>query len=308
MRKINKILTLISMLFGCFSVSCSKNNSDLKLLAFKELTEEKTKKGISNFSKDTVFLDEEDKAILTAVAVVKNSRRVSFVDLVIYDSIAKTYIVYNEGNGKYTCSSETIYKDDIWVTEIVLKYNPKETDGFIEIKEIKFGGPTKEIEADLESGVTKRINFHKHTYDDEWEVYFPQNGEQPTTDYRVCKDCGTMKQAPFHIIYKLNEPWDGGMTFYAVFNGITLPFDPNKWDVSYTRDENIVLHSMDLTDNCDEYGICMDFVPEFYYFGWGAAVCDSPGYIFVKIVYDLRMTRTFAVHFPEHDVTVVSNF
>ena len=81
-----------------------------------------------------------DDNCVNLIAVIKNEERASFIDVVVYDSQTNKTVVYNEGNGAYQCSSETVYEDDIWVTNISFSVSLEISleEIYFEIKEIKF--------------------------------------------------------------------------------------------------------------------------------------------------------------------------
>ena len=95
------------------------------------------------------------------VAVIKNKNRASFIDMVVYNSQTNKIVVYNEGNGAYQCSSETVYEDDMWVTKITFYVNVElTTDNFyFEIKEIKFLRNNTDEIADLNTLDVRKKEF-----------------------------------------------------------------------------------------------------------------------------------------------------
>ena len=97
--------------------------SDLKLLRIETPSNSdnvslRKAKSIKKEAKKEI--DSED---ITLTAVIKNETRASFIDMVVYDSISKKTVVYNEGNGLYQCSSETVYEDEMWVTNVQFSMN-----------------------------------------------------------------------------------------------------------------------------------------------------------------------------------------
>ena len=94
---------------------------------------------------------EIDSTRVTLVAVIKNEERASFIDMVVYNSQNGKTVVYNEGNGAYQCSSETVYEDGMWVTNIRFSVDAvlMAEDFYFEIKEIKFLRNNTDEKADL---------------------------------------------------------------------------------------------------------------------------------------------------------------
>jgi hypothetical protein len=95
------------------------------------------------------------------VAVIKNENRASFIDMVVYNSQNGKTVVYNEGNGAYQCSSETVYEDGVWVTNIRFNINAElcAEDFYFEIKEIKFLRNNSDEKADLNTVDVRKKNL-----------------------------------------------------------------------------------------------------------------------------------------------------
>jgi hypothetical protein len=81
--------------------------------------------------------------------------------MVVYNSQTDKTVVYNEGNGAYQCSSETVYEDGMWVTNITFRVNVELTaDNFyFEIKEIKFLRNNTDEKADLNTLDVRKKEF-----------------------------------------------------------------------------------------------------------------------------------------------------
>ena len=96
-------------------------------------------------------VEELETERVNLVAVIKNEDRASFIDMVVYNSQTDTLAVYNEGNGTYQCSSETVYEDGMWVTNIYFSTNVAlvPEDFYFEIQEIKFLKNNVDEKADL---------------------------------------------------------------------------------------------------------------------------------------------------------------
>ena len=124
----------------------SSNNevkNELQLLSFKAIDETvavpMTLEGEVNSGQEVLF-DKWDRNFKVE-AIVKNDSRLSFVDMVLYISFLDTYVVFNDGNGDYSCSTTTILENEIWVTKISFDINVDFSNshfGYIEVQEINF--------------------------------------------------------------------------------------------------------------------------------------------------------------------------
>ena len=96
-------------------------------------------------------IEKIESEMVNLVAVIKNENRASFIDMVVYNSQTEKTVVYNEGNGAYQCSSETVYEDGMWVTNIGFSVNVElTTDTFyFETKEIKFLRNSADVQVDV---------------------------------------------------------------------------------------------------------------------------------------------------------------
>ena len=132
--------------YSPFSYVNRKNAEDVTTLAAK-----RTANQIEEIESQTVSL----------VAVIKNENRASFIDMVVYNSQTDKTAVYNEGNGAYQCSSETVYEDAMWVTKITFRVNVELTaDNFyFEINEIKFLRNNTDEKADLNTLDVRKKEF-----------------------------------------------------------------------------------------------------------------------------------------------------
>lgn len=119
-------------------------------------------------------VEEIESETVSLVAVIKNENRASFIDMVVYNSQTGKTVVYNEGNGAYQCSSETVYEDEMWVTKITFRVNVELTaDNFyFEIKEIKFLRNSTDEKADLNTLDVRKKEFRFTT------EYFDQRATQ----------------------------------------------------------------------------------------------------------------------------------
>ena len=106
-------------------------------------------------------VEEIENETVSLVAVIKNENRASFIDMVVYNSQTGKTVVYNEGNGAYQCSSETVYEDGMWVTNITFSVNVELTadDFYFEIQEIKFLRNNTDEKADLNTLDVRKKDF-----------------------------------------------------------------------------------------------------------------------------------------------------
>jgi hypothetical protein len=106
-------------------------------------------------------VEEIESETVNLVAVIKNENRASFIDMVVYNSRIDKTVVYNEGNGAYQCSSETVYEDGMWVTNITFSVNVELTadDFYFEIQEIKFLRNNTDEKADLNTLDVRKKDF-----------------------------------------------------------------------------------------------------------------------------------------------------
>ena len=128
-------------------------------------------------------VEEIESNYVNLVAVIKNEDRASFIDMVVYNSQNGKTVVYNEGNGSYQCSSETVYEDGMWVTNIRFSIYVElvAEDFYFEIQEIKFLRNNADEKADLNTLDVRRKNFRFTTeyFDDRATAMLNQNIELP---------------------------------------------------------------------------------------------------------------------------------
>ena len=149
----------------CLSACQSQNNKqnnkqpDLELIAFYETSSQNANANKANAKRRHLIADDvqddEQKPIvekgsndnLELKAQVRNTKRLSFVDIVLFCEGTETSYVFNEGHGKYQCSSTTALLNGEWVTDISFsvsadlyhKDNGKcANDTYVEIQEISF--------------------------------------------------------------------------------------------------------------------------------------------------------------------------
>ena len=135
----------------------NKGKSDLELIAFYETDTQgnaiNKPKARPNYllaydqKNEQPVVEKASYETLYVKAQVRNVKRLSFVDLVLYCEGTGTSYVYNEGNGRFRCSSTTLLVDGEWVTDISfgvetsLYHNDNgkcANDTFVEIEEISF--------------------------------------------------------------------------------------------------------------------------------------------------------------------------
>ena len=128
-------------------------------------------------------VEEIESNYVNLVAVIKNEDRASFIDMVVYNSQTDKTVVYNEGNGSYQCSSETVYEDGMWVTNIRFSISAElvAEDFYFEIQEIKFLRNNADEKADLNTLDVRRKDFRFTTeyFDDRATAMLNQNIELP---------------------------------------------------------------------------------------------------------------------------------
>ena len=132
-------------------------------------------------------VEEIESNYVNLVAVIKNENRASFIDMVVYNSQTDKTVVYNEGNGSYQCSSETVYEDGMWVTNIRFSISAElvAEDFYFEIQEIKFLRNNADEKADLNTLDVRRKDFRFTTeyFDDRATAMLNQNIELPNFMY-----------------------------------------------------------------------------------------------------------------------------
>ena len=158
MKKIKMFITsLIVLISTLFVTSCNiTQEKDLHLLRIEKIEEN------VNYSKRRNLKQEVDGYYISLRAVIKNSERASFIDMVVYNSQTNKTVVYNEGNGTYQCSSETVFEDEMWVTNIEFLFETqteKVEDFYVEIKEIKFLKNNVDAKVDLNTEEVRKIEF-----------------------------------------------------------------------------------------------------------------------------------------------------
>ena len=137
------LLMAFMICFASCGIPNSSSNTNLKLLRIDTLDNTSISSDVENKPakhSTRVYasgVEELNNNYVTLVAVIKNEDRASFIDMVVYNSQNKKTVVYNEGNGAYQCSSETVYEDDMWVTNISFDVNVELTNEsfYFEIKE-----------------------------------------------------------------------------------------------------------------------------------------------------------------------------
>ena len=164
MKKIKMFITsLIVLISTLFVTSCNiTQEKDLQLLRIEKIEEN------VNYSKRRNSKQEVDGYYISLRAVIKNSERASFIDMVVYNSQTNKTVVYNEGNGTYQCSSETVFEDEMWVTNIEFLFETQTEaveDFYVEIKEIKFLKNNVDAKVDLNTEEVRKIEF---TFSDEF--------------------------------------------------------------------------------------------------------------------------------------------
>lgn len=178
------VSTIISLVVGLTVVACgnttNKSNNGLELLYFGKKVEIQEE---SNIQKRARFLplsadeieEQENNSVtdlsygedFTIEAQVKNEKRLSFVDIVISSGSNNQKYVFNEGNGQYQCQTTTVFRDEMWITDITIPIDfsliDKDTDSYkcfidtyLEVEEITFLNLTgNDAKADIKADVKK---------------------------------------------------------------------------------------------------------------------------------------------------------
>lgn len=201
-----RLLTIISFVFGLVVTACNgtsgNKSNDLELIYFGKKAEKQQQEKALN--KKPYFLKNEsvsgetlDDGIASlsygenfvVEAQVKNEKRYSFVDIVISSGSTNQKYVFNEGNGQYQCQTTTVFRDDMWITDITIPIDfsliNKDIndykcfiDTFLEVEEITFlnlsGGDAK---ADIKTDVKKLPIKAEGTPDNHvWEMNKLEDG------------------------------------------------------------------------------------------------------------------------------------
>ena len=217
----------LATISACGSLATNENDNGLELLYFgKPLPEAPEEPQTLNRAKDAphyVFAGdvegestnpEEDDVYevdfgcdLVLEAYVKNTNRLSFVDIVIYSASTNEKYVFNDGNGDYVVRTSTVLRDGVWTTKIYFPWVGWEItdratsscmyDTYIEIEEINFISLAGAVaHTNIAENNTRRVNIHKtdnedsysHTWS-EWEHRDP-TCEEWAGRYRCCAVCG----------------------------------------------------------------------------------------------------------------------
>ena len=191
-KSIIKILLFSFLITGCGNVTSSTESissnissnsnevsstsvveaNDLELLSFKIADEKRETKFTPQRKNDDVEVDEQhailnpDNTDFHVEAIVKNEKRLSFIDMVLYISFLQKYVVFNEGNGKYVCATETALENNIWVTKIYMDIHAETeifVNGYVEINEINFLDlNSKKVQTDINKVKSKKVTYHCH--------------------------------------------------------------------------------------------------------------------------------------------------
>ena len=216
-KSIIKFALFLCVITGCGNVTSSEfspssslassvvssisevNENELELLSFK-LADEKKETKFTPLRKndDDVEVDEQhailnpDNTDLYIEAIVKNEKRLSFIDMVVYISFLDKYVVFNEGNGKYVCATETLSEDNMWVTKIYMDIHAETAifvNGYIEINEINFLDlNSKKVQTDINKVKSKKVTYHCHYSYDVIESVIANCISEGYTKYK-CDEC-----------------------------------------------------------------------------------------------------------------------
>ena len=140
-------------------------------------------------------------------AHVKNTERLSFLDIVVFSQSTGKKYVFNDGNGEYRVESSTVLDGEVWITKIRFSdiwtaiNVPRDTcvlDTYLEIEEINFLSLTGSVtKTDINNGDVKKVSLH--AFADQWNEEYHQWSEWTHQDrtcdewagrYRYCSVCG----------------------------------------------------------------------------------------------------------------------
>ena len=245
----NSVSTSNSSINSSLTITSSESLSssdikkeELQLLSFKAIDDNNA--SIMKMQKDNedvqeVVLDEGQNTIFVE-AIVRNESRYSFVDMVIYLSFLDTYVVFNEGNGNYICSTTTILENDMWVTKINFEVNVDFSEsyyGYVEVNEITFFDLNSlKVNTNLNKVKSKKINYHKH-YGESFKTIEPTCSMQGYDEY-TCEYCGDKYKNNYVEINENNHSFIDGVCEYCDYKDYSfyVPKAPEGYiglDINY---------------------------------------------------------------------------
>ena len=220
--KKRQLLTIFSLVAGLTVVACSntpdnssiavdKSSNGLELLYFGKKVETQQEANAQKRARFfTLSADEteesEDRTItdlsyrenFKIEAQVKNEKRLSFVDIVISSGSNNQKYVFNEGNGQYQCQTTTVFRDDMWITDITIPIAfslvDKDIDSYkcfietyLEVEEITFLDLSgSDAKADIKADIKKLpIKCEGDPDNHVWEMKQSEDGSIDV----VCSSC-----------------------------------------------------------------------------------------------------------------------
>lgn len=207
-------------------------------------------------------VDYGDQVVLEVY--IKNIKRLSFMDIVVYSASTNKKYVFTDGNGEYNVQVSTVLENDVWTTKlrfhrigwsiIEKDTNSCTFDTYLEIEEINF--------LNLEGNVTstnvaendiKTVNIHATDYVDsrshtwtEWE-YFDPTCDQWRRRYHRCEVCG---KDHFENIYEYSYSYD------PVTDGPLGHIYEGEWEIINKTPKvlqgNDLFQSKDICSRCHE--------------------------------------------------------
>lgn len=188
------------VLYGCKNKASSSVKKEPNLYLYNFYVDKKETRTVNreNVSEDESKIEFEiGNALIPCEALVVNKERDSFIDIVVYMSWSNKYVVYNEGNGDYRCSSTTEFDGEVWKTRInfdIKIFSDHDQNGYISVNDISFlHSGSQKINAELNHTKNSSISYHEHRYTEKNEqaeyVYQERDHFHATRYYYSCS-CG----------------------------------------------------------------------------------------------------------------------
>lgn len=155
-------------------------------------------------------------------AYIKNIKRLSFVDIVVYSASTNKKYVFTDGNGDYNVQVSTILDNDVWTTKLrfyridwsIIKKDTNlcNFDTYLEIEEINFLNLAGDVTStNVAENDVKRVDIH--ATDDEYSnshAWTEWEYRDPTCDqwrgrYHRCEVCG---KDHFESIYEYSHNYN----------------------------------------------------------------------------------------------------
>lgn len=219
-------LTAFLTALSLTTIGCNSKSNKLELLYFGKIQEENQVvenkiRMLPNRLRNDEPADQNYEIYfgegISLEAHVKNTDRLSFLDIVLFSASTGKKYVYTAGAGDYVVESSTVLSNNVWTTKLRFQWIDWEIFGqetdlchfetYLEIEEINFlttsGSVTR---TNIASSDIKKVNLfavdfndNKHTWSD-YETIAP-TCEDPGTKTRHCTACNTKQnyffQEPF---------------------------------------------------------------------------------------------------------------